>query len=533
MVGLKNGSPENQITAKKLLRFMTSAEAQTILKESRYTLSAKKFEFNTMNSLLLRSLLTFTLLTSAVYALTTQDRILKPNAIVEYTKVPGEVDSLTKMLTQGEIYGRLRSNNFWYNYEQSDVLDSDTFGVGGGIIYKSGYYHGVGATTGFYGSTTIGSDNTLCTETTCSNTTQAGKDLFRAGENGKEEAIGVFAVAYGEWKNHKTSLKAGRQMVETVLLSSNDAKMIPNTFEGFSIENSSVNDTSLKLGYLTQQKLRNHQNFHSVIAFQVKEENDDGASHKGLSVSKLQEANKDVNPEIIFATLTNQSLENLKLYGEYVGIQGYFHTLIAEANYAIILSDSWKLTPGIRYLQQFDDGAGAVGGAALSGLASTTTAYNDPNNLDTSLINARVVLSNSIGSIAIGYSDVADKADVIAPWRGFPTGGYTRAMAQTNWYANTQSWMINGMVDFNKAQIIPGLICSASYSYINIDDEKSNKLSIVSSDRNVVYADAIQTFSALPNTEFKFRFATVDSDTVLQLPNKSYTEYRFEINYLF
>jgi molybdate transport system substrate-binding protein len=42
MVGLKNGSPENQIAAKKFLKFMSSAKAQEILKASGYGLPAKK-----------------------------------------------------------------------------------------------------------------------------------------------------------------------------------------------------------------------------------------------------------------------------------------------------------------------------------------------------------------------------------------------------------------------------------------------------------------------------------------------------------
>ncbi len=42
MVGLKNGSPENQIAAKKFLKFMSSVKAQEILKASGYGLPAKK-----------------------------------------------------------------------------------------------------------------------------------------------------------------------------------------------------------------------------------------------------------------------------------------------------------------------------------------------------------------------------------------------------------------------------------------------------------------------------------------------------------
>ncbi len=42
MVGLKNGSPENQIAAKKFLRYMSSPKAVAILLESGYGLPAKK-----------------------------------------------------------------------------------------------------------------------------------------------------------------------------------------------------------------------------------------------------------------------------------------------------------------------------------------------------------------------------------------------------------------------------------------------------------------------------------------------------------
>lgn len=42
MVGLKNGTPENQIATKKFLRFMSSSKGQTILKANGYGIPAKK-----------------------------------------------------------------------------------------------------------------------------------------------------------------------------------------------------------------------------------------------------------------------------------------------------------------------------------------------------------------------------------------------------------------------------------------------------------------------------------------------------------
>jgi molybdate transport system substrate-binding protein len=42
MAGLKNGSPDNQIAAKKFLRFMGSQKAIAILKANGYGIPAKK-----------------------------------------------------------------------------------------------------------------------------------------------------------------------------------------------------------------------------------------------------------------------------------------------------------------------------------------------------------------------------------------------------------------------------------------------------------------------------------------------------------
>lgn len=52
------------------------------------------------------------LLATSAYALKTEDRVLKANYQVEYTKAPGSVNSFTEMFTEGEVYGRLSSNMF-------------------------------------------------------------------------------------------------------------------------------------------------------------------------------------------------------------------------------------------------------------------------------------------------------------------------------------------------------------------------------------------------------------------------------------
>lgn len=478
----------------------------------------------------------------SLYAIQTDDRIIKPNSIVEYTKTPGEVSTFSDFLSEGKLYGRLRSNNFWYEYDVPDngtALDHSKMGLGGNLTYKTPFYYGFAATVGFYGAIPVGSENLVGT----TNYTKTAKDLYRTGSDGSENAIGVFAVGYGEYKNGSFDLMVGRQIIDTALLASNDAKMIPNTFEAALATSTYFPKTTLKLGYITAQKLRDHQEFHSIIAYEKLIENDDSSVHKGLSVSNLNSANKDVNPEMILVAAENKSLSNTRLYAEYGAISGYFSTLLLEGSYTFNLNDEWKLIPSIRYIRQFDDGAGAVGGASIAGsfgidktaTSAQTATYSDIDSVDAAMVAGKLTLAKGAGQLALGYSQTDDKADIINPWRAFPSGGYTRAMAQNTWYANTDSWMAAWTYDFDKAKIIPGLYTYISYSHIDIDEAKSYAKTLESTDRDVIHIDAVQTLKSMPNTEFKFRFGAVDAKPFAYTGgvDPSYQEYRFEINYLF
>lgn len=506
------------------------------------------------------------LFATSAHALKTEDRNLKANGQIEYLKAPGSVNSIGEMFTQGEVYGRVRSNMFWWDWENDyeaygGTGDNNIWAVGGSLVYKTGFYKGFGATAGFYGTVPLMSDNLVtngCSTDGCTNSGKAGKDGYRTSMDGTESSIGVVAEAYGEYKTGKTDLKIGRQMIESTMLASNDTKMIPNTFEAAVIENKDIPNTTVRAGYVMSQKLRDHQTFHSILAYDSGtgsskvakvNENDDSGVHKGLSLKNMRTLGVDTYPEMVLITAENKSIPNLKLDAEYIDINGFFSTAIAEANYQIALGNGWTLTPGVRYLRQMDDGAGLIGGASMTGSlgndkyatssAAARASYTDPRNADGSILMERLVLANGPFSFMVGYSDVADKADIIAPWRGFPTGGYTRDMAQMNWVANTESWMVKADYNFDKAGVIPGLIGALSYADMDFDAAKNLAGTSDLSDRSILHLDLIQTFKAIPNAEFKFRFATIDADNspktslTTGLDKESYNEYRFEMNYLF
>lgn len=497
------------------------------------------------------------LLATSAHALKTEDRNLKSNGQIEYLKVPGDVNSIGEMFSEGEVYGRIRSNMFKWDWEaekSATTKDNKEWGLGGSLVYKTGFFHGLGATVGYYGTIPMLSENHILGSAT--NYGKAGKDTYQTRADGTEAAIGVVAEGFLEYKVGKSNVKVGRQMIDSIMLASNDTKMVPNTFEAGVVENGDISGTKIRAGYIMAQKLRDHQSFHSIlaydgttatgVAFKVNG-NDDSGVHKGLSVANINTKGGDIKPEMALVTVENKSIPNLTLNGEYVGISGFFSTAIAEANYQITVGDGWTLTPGVRYLRQMDNGAGVIGGAALNGSmgldktngAATTAraSYTNPGSVDGSILMERLVLAKGPLSLMAGYSKVSDDADIIAPWRGFPTGGYTRSMAQVNWIANTKSWMVKADYDFDKAGLVPGLKASIDYADMNFDDKKMNALACDLSDRTILHVDLIQGFKSLPNTEFKLRFASVDAKpsakTSTTINYESYNEYRFEINYLF
>lgn len=515
----------------------------------------------TLKNLILTALFLF----GSASALETEKLTLKNNNIIEYKQVPKNVDNFADMFQDGMLYGRLRSNMFYWKWEEErpgKTDDNHAWGVGGSLQYNTAYFYGFGARAGFYTTHAISTENGENILDIFFDSGKAGKDTY-ARAYGSGAHIDVLALAYLEYKLAQTDIRYGRQTFESTLIRSNDTKMIPNTFEGFAVESNDLPETRLRAAYFTRQKLRDHREFHSVIAFgsYLKLdpvagivvpnrgdglENDDAASHRGLTRQNIEASGAKVDPGMIVLTAENRSIKGLQLNFDGMYIDEFVSSAIGEINYKIEWgNEGWALTPGIRYMKQWDEGAGKIGGASLLGRFSRSSnpstnalaSYNNPYSIDSSLWAARLKLSKGAGYITAGYSKIEDAADIIAPWRGFPTGGYTRSMGQYNWTANTESWMIKAYYHFGKANILPGFRAAIDYAYMNYDDDKLAAATITATDRSIIHLDAWQTFDAVENLELKLRMAFVNADDYhINSESKdygSYSEYRFEINYLF
>ena len=468
----------------------------------------------------------------------TPKRVTKGNMSIKYNVLPKEVDSASKLFSEGVFYGRLRSNSFYWDWEnetwndesKKGLLDNKNMGMGGSVIYKTAILNGFSATMSYYGSFNPSFFRMDKDEVAGA---KAGKDTFSRYnvKNDSEYGIYAFGENYLKYQNSMFNVILGRQFFESVFTASNDTKMIPNTFDGVSLSAKIAKKTKVRFAFFDKQKLRDHDEAHDVITFKDSNgdswgNNDDAAIHKGLTYQKFVDAGEDVEHDLILADFQTKYIDNLKLNFSFLQVPDIVKDIVLEANYKIPFDNGWAISSGIRYFYQMDDGGGAIAGyTSLNGKEAVGYDADVQTSLDSSLIALRtdLIMPNKKGFFRLGYSKVEDKADIVAPWRGFPTGGYTRAMAQYNWYANTETVMIRGVYKFN-----PDFKASLRYAIQDFDNDKLN----ISPDGTIWHLDTWYDIS--PQLQLKTRLGIYNADTKNSAKfDNSYNEYRLELNYLF
>ena len=460
---------------------------------------------------------------------------LKANGMPVYFDKPGSADTFKDMLREGKVYGRLRNNNFYHRWGTEDSSHTDHMinGFGASLVYNSAKYSGFDFGVGLYASTALFNDSKIPTSHL-----KPGKDTISRYdyENDGDKYMAVLGQAYIKYSGiDDTDIIFGRQLVETFYVHSNDTKMIPNTFDGLVIRTKAIPKTDFKVAYLYNQKLRDHTRTHSVLMYgdgnSTNEtrpewsENDDSGMHKGLTYTALKAAGKPTDAPLILVDFKNKSVDNLKIDGSFYMVPELLSQGMLEFNYKFNF-DGFSLSPGFRYINQFDSGAGSVGGASLSGL-SKTAGYKDPTSLDSQMIAVRLVAKIDEYKINLGYSHILDEADLVTPWRGFPTAGYTRSMGIYNWFANTKSYRLEVVRNTNKTAVYRDPFVQASVLYIDGDEDKT-----AGKDELYYYLGVIQNIPSFPSLQYRLRLGyaqftdSADNDF-------NYLDSRFELNYMF
>ncbi|WP_457747541.1 OprD family outer membrane porin [Sulfurimonas sp.] len=471
------------------------------------------------------------LITPLLLANSTPKEALKTNGQLLYNVKQKSVTTFSNMFSQGNFYGRLRSNTFSYTWDapQNDVRENYLIsGLGGSLLYKSAKYKSFDVGGALYYSYGFFDETQFPIATiTKGKDVLSRYDYLRTGN----QAMGVLGQAYLRYsglKNHTFTL--GRQLVETFYTKSNDTKMIPNTFDGLVFTNTAIDNTKIKLAYLTKQKLRDHTQTHSVLMYDDRDlaaysnynGNDDSAMHKGLTYTALKAAGVATDAPLITGDLHNKSIKNLQADFSFYYVPELVSEVMTELNYTIPFNN-FTLTSGMRYIKQFDDKAGKIGGAAYNAKATSLLGYKKPNSLDAQMVAARLIFKMQNYKLNLAYTQIMDEADLITPWRGFPTAGYTRSMARYNWQANTKSYRIELVRNANKTGVYKNTFIQASILHTDADEKKGYY------DEDYYYIGFVQNTNFLPTLQWRLRLGYQDTQKI----DGDGLDSRLEFNYLF
>ena len=454
---------------------------------------------------------------------------LQRNYELLYADVP-HVTTLSDMFSEGEWYARVRSNTLGYRFndENEEQHNSLSSAIGGSLILQSARYTHFDMQVGLYYSRAfLHVDDNDVHYLKGASDLLSRYDYIRTGR----QSLAVVGQAYVQYSGIADSyIRVGRQLVESFYTRSNDSKMIPNTFDALLFHSNALPKTSLTIAYLLKEKLRGHSRSHALFAYgdanasdsiaPYWSENDDSVMHQGITYGRLVAAGIDPQTPLLLVEACSDAMASLHVRAAYYLLPKLLSSAMLEANYRMDVGSHWSITPGVRLLEQFDEGAGDIGGAAYDGSAE---GYRHRDSLHARMVAARLVTRYRNYQINMGYSKVFDKADIIAPWRGFPTAGYTRSMSRYNWMANTQSYRIELQINPDQEGVYNDLFIQASWLYTDADERKGFY------DEHYYYVGLIKNLRDIPQLQGRLRLGYQESEQ----EEGDGLDVRIELNYLF
>lgn len=242
--------------------------------------------------------------------------------ITPLPEAPQETEKFSFIKT---VEGYLRAG-----YQNTDITgDSDytDTALGGKLHIETAPWNGISAGASFYTTNVVGNDE------------GEGVPFFDANN----DSYSILGEAYmkGQWGN--TTIKAGRQEIDTPFADTDDIGMVPNTFEAAVLVNSDIKDTTIVLAHIEKWA-------------GVDVENDP---------AEFERLNGDDGVQAL--GITYEGSEGLMLSGWYYHGNNLVDISYAEAGYETNL-DGITLGLGGQYAQQDweSDTATEIMGASLS-----------------------------------------------------------------------------------------------------------------------------------------------------------------------
>ena len=332
-------------------------------------------------------------------------------------------DSIEDALTQGKMSADLKA--FYFNGDRDNRTDREALAVGGIVKYESASYYGFSVGSAFYvskdvlnkgyqtaqkGSIENGGSVNLVTRNVAGNTEMVN---YVDGS-----AIYSLAEAYIQYSLGKTSIKYGRQRLNTPLMNDYYNRFLPNTFEATLITNRDLPQTELLGIYATRWKYKASDEFIDMT--------------EGLG-------DPEIDSDVMVIGAINKSIPKTKLQAYYYMVPDLMNTFYGQVDNKANFGEL-TIASALQYLNQRGDGKEYLG------------------NIDSYLAGAKIKFSYKGFSLKGMYDQVGDHTI-----RGSGTDYHTLGWSQ---FVNFTDIQIDGEA-LNAGAVSYGAVLAYKYKALN------------------------------------------------------------------
>lgn len=369
--------------------------------------------------------------------------------------------------------GQIRAG--YINFSEDETPDSKGYALGGHFHFYSKRWNGLMIGAEAYGVLDVGMNQN--SDTTNGYFFDADGDSFI-----------VLSQIYldGTWGN--STLKLGRQLLDTPHADSDDIRMMPNYFEAYTFTNTDVKDLTLSAGLI--RKMAGWENGIDSKEF--------------VNISETLGVNDNIDG-LYYAAASYEGVKNFSLSLWYYHYNHVANVLYAEAGYAYTLSDNVIMTLGLQYDSSQETGSALLGkqDAQTYGISMETTfedigltllaAYNEDNG-DTG------AMGLSLGGGAFFTSMEDQTLDTLG------TSG--------------KAWVIGAGYAFEKVGL-EGLAFTIAYGNFEADDASIYHTNEIDAIFEYEWNDKVSATAAYTSVEHK------------TVPSQDYSQLRIIVNYNF
>lgn len=227
-------------------------------------------------------------------------------------------------------YGQLRAGYITF----SDTLqkNKDAYAVGGHYHFTTKSWKGIQANLALY---------TILNLDIMQNQNYSNSGFFNAG--GNSYILFLKAFLDGDWD--KTKIRVGRQILNTPHLDSDDIRMMPNSFEAYTITDNHIKDIVFTAGFVT--KMAGQGNGLDTSRF--------------LKIEKVLGLQNKNSNGIFYASATYTGVEDFSLMSWYYNYHNIANIIYFESSYQYNVLRNVSLALAIQYNQSDNSGSAFLG----------------------------------------------------------------------------------------------------------------------------------------------------------------------------